>query len=271
MIIGLDIGASAVKAVGCEGEQVLFTYTEDGRPENMEALLERCLNVKGFSPEEVSLVALTGVGAEGLDLKFGAAETLYIPEIEATGAGGSWLAGEDSAVVVSLGTGTSLVLAQRGEFTHVGGSGVGSGTVRGLAKKLFGITDTYEFFALAEKGDCGKVDLRISDLFSGTDTLPTDLTASNLAKPQEKGSRADWAAGVINMVLEVAGSHGALACSGFGVEKVIIIGGLSATGIAGECYAKFDRLYPQTYIIPPHSGCATAIGAVKRAEKYLNK
>lgn len=267
MILGLDIGASAVKAAGYRDGQVLFTHSENGRPRSLEAMLESVLEEKGFGPHEVEVIAVTGVGAEGQSLSLGEARLVYIPEFEATGEGGTWLAGVSGAVVVSLGTGTSLVMAKDGAYTHVGGSGVGSGTVRGLAKRLSNITDTREYFALAEGGNSGKVDLRIRDLFSGTDTLPLDLTASNLAKPGEDATDADWAAGIINMALEVAGSHGALACAGFGLDTVIITGGLSATKIARTCYEQFDRLYPQKYIIPPHSGCATAIGAARRAER----
>lgn len=266
MTAGIDIGASAVKVVVCGGENVLAAYAEDGRPESMEQLLLSVLDKNGIQPGQISLAALTGVGAESCPFGLEGMKAVYVPELEATGEGGTWLAGCDRAVVVGLGTGTSLVLAKDGAFTHVGGSGVGSGTVRGLAKGLLGITDVSEFIALAEKGDLRQVDIQIRDLFSGTDTLPLDLTASNLAKCKE-AEPADWAAGILNLALEVAGSHGALACAGFGVDTVIITGGLSTTEIAAKCYAKFDRLYPQTYIIPPHSGFATAIGAVRRAER----
>lgn len=266
MTAGIDIGASAVKVVVCDGDRVLAAHARDGRPDSMAELLLSVLDKSGIQPSQISLVALTGVGAESCAFDLEGAKVVCVPELEATGEGGTWLAGRDRAVVVGLGTGTSIVLAKDGVFTHVGGSGVGSGTVRGLALGMLGITNVTEFISLAEKGDLKQVDIQIRDLFSGTDTLPLDLTASNLAKCK-KAEAADWAAGILNLALEVAGSHGALACAGFGVDTVIITGGLSTTKIAAECYAKFDRLYPQEYIIPPHSGFATAIGAVRRAER----
>lgn len=265
MIIGLDIGASATKVAGYESEKVLFTHTENGKSVNLDTLLRGLLAKNGYTVDDVKAVALTGVGAESCDIRRDVVPVCFIPEIEATGEGGTWLSGRSEAVVVSLGTGTALVLAKHGVFTHIGGSGVGSGTVRGLAKKLSQITDMPEYFALAEKGDLTKIDIQIGDLFSGTDTLPLDLTASNLAKCRDDGSEADWAAGIINMALEVAGSHAALACGGYGVGTVVITGGLSQTAIATSCYAKFDRLYDPEFLIPEHSGCATAIGAARRA------
>lgn len=264
MIIGLDIGSSATKVAGYEDEKVLFTHTENGRNMDMDKLLRQVLKDSGYSVSDVTAVALTGVGAENCYIRRDVVPIEFVPEFEATGEGGTWLAKRSDAVVVSLGTGTSLVLAKNGEYTHIGGSGVGSGTVRGLAKRLSGMTDMPEYFALAESGNLRTVDIQIGDLFSGTETLPLDLTASNLAKCREDSAEADWAAGVINMVLEVAGSHGALACGGYGIDTVVITGGLSQTAVATECYAKFDRLYKPEFLIPEHSGCATAIGAARR-------
>ena len=269
MIIGLDIGSSAVKIVGYKKGEVLFSYAQVGRSDDMATLVRSVVEKYGFDIGSIRKLAITGVGAEKCEINLNGIPTVIIPEIEATGEGGTWLSDRKDAVVVSLGTGTSVVLAKAGVYSHVGGSGVGSGTVRGLAKKMTGITDMPEYFGLAETGDYSLIDIQIRDLFSGTDTLPLDLTASNLAKCSDSGTDADWAAAIINMVLEVAGSHAALACDGFGVSTVIITGGLSQTKIAEACYAKFDRLYKQEYIIPRHSGCATAIGAARRAEHYV--
>lgn len=264
MIIGIDLGASALKIIGLQDEKVCFTFVENGRHKDVCCLLSEVLKLNGFSHENVEVVAMTGVGAEGCSVDDRFKTVVSIPEIVATGCGGTYLAGLESAVVVSLGTGTSLVLADEGNYTHVGGSGVGSGTVRGLAKKISGICDMKEYFTLAENGNHAKVDLQIRDLFSGTDTLPLDLTASNFAKCSDDATEADWAAAIINMALEVAGSHAALACGGYGVQNVIITGGLSQTKIAKDCYEKFDKLYPQHFVIPQYSGFATAIGAARR-------
>ena len=265
MIIGLDIGSSAVKTIGYNNGEILFTKMTERKGCDIDAEIERVLSENHSSLSEVELIAATGVGAESYLKDSSLAPSQLVSEIEATGDGGTWLAGINNAIIASVGTGTALILAKDGEYSHVGGSGVGSGTVRGLAKKLIGMTDLPEYFDYAEKGDLSRVDILIGDLFAGTDTLPVDLTASNLAKCRDDASDSDWAAAVINMVLEVAGSHAALACAGYQVNTVIITGGLSCTKIAQECYKKFDRLYRPTYIIPPHSDCATAIGAARRA------
>ena len=263
MIIGVDAGASALKIVGLEDERILFTKMMTGTEYRIDEVIEKTAAEFGFKLSSEDIIAITGVGTERC-LNSCKYKAKPIPEIHATGEGAIWLSGENRAVVVSIGTGTSLVFAEEGVFSHIGGSGVGSGTLRGLSKKLFGTEDIKRLFQFAENGNRYTVDIITSDLFSGLDTLPSDLTASNLAKAEETATTADWAYAVINMVMEVAGSHAALACGGYGVQTVIITGGISNTDIAKKVYDGFSRLYKLNYIIPEYSDFATAIGAARR-------
>lgn len=265
MVIGIDKGASAVKLAALEKGRVLFQKTLVGDKRPAEELCWEFLSENRLDERQAERIALTGVGAEGDTFRDMTVPVSFVPEIEATGEGGVSLAHLQVAVVVSIGTGTSIVLSRMGRHTHIGGSGVGSGTLRGLAQKMFGFADVRRLVQLAEKGNRLTVDLTVGDLFSGTDTLPPDLTASNLAKAEPGATEADWAKAVVNTVLEVAGSHAALACSAYGVKNVVITGGISQTSIAKEVYDNFSRLYNLQYIIPKYSGCATAIGAARRA------
>ena len=264
MILGYDTGTSAVKIIALDEDRVAATKSIIGSEKAAGELLKEFLNENGISAESVTAIAVTGVGAEKSSIDGFEGKITIVTEIEATGEGGAWLSGLDEAVVVSIGTGTSLALAKNGSFTHIGGSGVGSGTLRGISKKMFGTTDVTELFKLAEQGNRLTVDITIGDLFSGTDTLPLDLTASNLAKASDNATREDWAMALINTVMEVAGSHAALACNGFGVKNVVITGGISQTKIAKAVYDGFTKLYHLNYVIPEYSGFATAIGAARR-------
>lgn len=264
MILGYDTGASAVKIVALDEDKVLYTKSIVGSEETEDEMLLDFIKENEISAKDITALAVTGVGAEKCIFDGFDGRVTYVPEIEATGEGGSWLSGIDEAIVVSIGTGTSLALARNGQFTHIGGSGVGSGTLRGIAKKMFGTSDVCELFKLAEKGNRLTVDITIGDLFSGTDTLPLDLTASNLAKASDGAAESDWALAMINMVMEVAGSHAALACNGFNVKNVVITGGISQTKMAKAVYEGFTNLYKLNYVIPEYSGCATAIGAARR-------
>lgn len=264
MILGYDTGASAKKIVAMDGDKVIAAKSIVGSELPAGELLTEFIIENALSSERIEFLAVTGVGAEKSDFSAFNCKVHIVPEIEATGEGGSWLSKLDDAVVVSIGTGTSIALVKDGTYSHIGGTGVGSGTLRGISKKMYGTTDLTEFFELAEQGNRLTVDITIGDLFSGTETLPLDLTASNLAKADDDASAADWAIALINTVMEVAGSHAALACHGFGTKNVVITGGISQTKIAKAVYDNFSDLYNLNYVIPEYSGFATAIGAARR-------
>jgi type II pantothenate kinase len=265
MILGYDNGAFAVKIVAMDGDRVKATKCIIGSEKTAGELIVEFLKENNIPEESIGLSAVTGVGAEKCNLNGFSSIIKQIPEIEATGEGGSWLTGFDDAVVVSIGTGTSLILSRYGSCKHIGGSGVGSGTLRGISKKWFGTTALTALFDLASQGNRLNVDITIGDLFSGTDTLPPELTAANLAKAGDDATDADWAMALVNTVMEVAGSHAALACNGYNVRNVVITGGISQAKVAKAIYDNFSKLYKLNYVIPKFSGCATAIGAARRA------
>lgn len=267
MILGYDNGAFAVKIAAVDGDRIAATKCIIGSEKTAGGLTAEFLEENHIPEESIEAAAVTGVGAEKCNFDGFRCKIKLIPEIEATGEGGSWLSGFDEAVVVSIGTGTSLVLSRNGSYRHIGGSGVGSGTLRGICKKWFGTTDLTGLFDLASRGDRLKVDIMIGDLFSGTDTLPPELTAANLAKAGDDATQADWAMALVNTVMEVAGSHAALACSGYNVKNVVITGGISQAKAAKAIYDNFSKLYRLNYVIPKFSGCATAIGAARRAAR----
>ena len=55
---------------------------------------------------------------------------------------------------------------------------------------------------------------------------------------------------------------------GYGVDTVIVTGGVSATKLSKEAYDNFSHLYHLNYIVPEHSAYATAIGAASYAVKH---
>ena len=66
-------------------------------------------------------------------------EIAKINEIDAIGLGAKKLYGieEESALVVSAGTGTACVHVQGNNFNHLGGIAVGGGMLEGLGSLLF--------------------------------------------------------------------------------------------------------------------------------------
>ncbi len=60
-------------------------------------------------------------------------QVVEVPEIESIGLGGASLAGCRNCLVVSMGTGSAMVHVDHQKVTHMGGSAVGGGTIKGLA------------------------------------------------------------------------------------------------------------------------------------------
>ncbi len=262
MIIGVDMGASAVKLCGLKDGKVAFTHYASA---HHEGRIYEMLSGLGVQPEKAEVIAVTGLNTARTGLEQHALPLAYIEEPRAIGAGGAWLAGRDDVIVTSIGTGTAFVLVRGGQCTHIGGTGVGGGTIRGLAKRLMGLDDIQAFDRLVQQGDYGKVDLLIRDFSSGSETLFPEMTASNLARMDPTATEADWAAGILNLVLQVVGTMSMLSCNGYGASGVVVIGAVAGTEASRANFQRFTDIYGLDFLIPEHYACATAIGAARQA------
>ena len=255
MMIGIDAGGSALKLVAMKEGKISFSrYVENGTP------------ISDVLPKSASRIALTGVNSDKCGAKDLGLPVAEIPELEAIGCGGTYLSGRENAIIASIGTGTAFVLALGGEYTHLGGSGIGGGTLLGLGRRIFSISDALALDELASRGNEYNVDLTIGDLFSGSETLDPGLTASNLAKHSGTAGDADWAAGVINLVLQAVGTMATLACGGHGINTVVITGAAAKLSAARAAYQKFQDMYGIDFIIPDNAEFSTATGALLIAE-----
>ena len=259
MIIGIDMGASAVKLAALEGDEVVLTHYEHGRGGDIPALCARLgLELKGAEK-----VALTGLSAKMAGLEALGLSPVYVGEPEAIGRGAVWLTGRDNVIVASMGTGTAFVHAKDGVFTHLCGTGVGAGTLSGLAERVLGVTDMREFDRMAMAGDTNRVDLTIGDFVEAHGSLSADITASNLARRGSGASESDWAAGLATLVFQVVGTMSLLACRGCGAESVVVTGAVAASEPARANFRRFVEGYGLEYLIPEGCVCATAIGAAR--------
>ena len=59
-------------------------------------------------------------------------------------------------IVVSMGTGTSLVQCDKEGIRHIGGIGIGGGTLQGLARVMLKTDDIKQISLLAAEGDIFK-------------------------------------------------------------------------------------------------------------------
>jgi len=286
IVLGIDVGGSTTKIVGirektnepspCLPFGVLQVRAAD-QVTSMYGAMGNFLSRHKLNPADVSVIFLTGVGASFIDEQIYGIETIKVNEFSSIGRGALHLTGLDEALILSMGTGTALVKATGDEVVHLGGSGVGGGTIIGLASQMLGKSNVDAILALAEKGDLGNVDLSLSDiLYTESDTfsnwlagqddneeesLPFDLTAANFGKVKSTVSDSDIALGIINMVFETAGMLAVFALKNETIKDVVITGSLAVFPQAEMVFSKFRRMTGLNFVIPQNAVFATALGA----------
>lgn len=266
VLIGIDIGGSTTKIVGFTADQKLIGTLKVNASDQLACMygaLGSFLHNSHLTLHDVSKIVLTGVGASFISSDLYGIPTCKAPEFEAIGRGGLRLAKVKQALIVSMGTGTAFVRASAERIEHAGGSGVGGGTLCGLASMLLNERDVAAVSKLAETGDAGGLDLLIRDIFCGdVPSLPLDLTASNFGRLKSGASEPDIAAALFNLVFQTVGMLAVFACQNSPVKDIVLVGSLAELPQAKQIFGLMSRLYGVNFIIPPEAVFATAIGAV---------
>lgn len=159
--------------------------------------------------DDVRLIAVTGGRSSALPESVDGIPVVAVDEAAATAAGAVRTGVATPAVVVSLGTGTGLVLARPPDAPQrLIGSGVGGGTLVGLARLLLGTDDVEEIGALVKEGDPARCDLTVGDIVGGAvGPVHAEATASHfgrLTRPDGSAKRADVAAALVRLVGQTA-------------------------------------------------------------------
>jgi type II pantothenate kinase len=205
---------------------------------------------------------LTGVGSAYIKGSVYGLPTRKVEEFLADGLGARYESKLDHTIVVSMGTGTSFVLCDGNDMRHIGGIGVGGGTLAGLSRIMLNTSDIKAVSAMAEQGDIKKVHLLIGDISAEPlPGLPMDATASIFAKAQNDAPKEDIAAGIISMVLQTIGSAAWLSSRGSDIRDFVLIGKLSKLPQCKEVFPALEKLYNIRFHTPKYSEYCTAIGA----------
>lgn len=264
MIIGIDIGGTTTDIVGLENGQITspLTVTADDPVTSAAGALGKFLEVKQISLDGISMIAATGVGASKIKGNLFGIPVKIVDEFTSIGTAGSFLAGYKKAIVVSMGTGTAIVVVDEKKIDHWGGSGVGGGTLLGLARKMLNITTVETLVDRALKGKLDRVDLTVGDIAGGAlDNLPASITASNFGKLSDQAKDEDIALAIINLVAQTIGVMGISAARACDIQDIILTGKLSGIKPLKEILERVAELYGTKFIIPEHADFATAIGA----------
>jgi len=231
--------------------------------------LGKFINENSLALSDVKQIILTGVGSALFKKKVYGIPTSTVDEFQAIGLGGLALSKKKEGLVVSMGTGTAFVRAGKKGIFHIGGSGVGGGTVVGLGGQLCGVKSFKTLVNLAEKGRLSKVDLNVGDISTrAISNLTKEITASNFAKMEDGFSSADLAAGVLNMVFQTIGMMAVFACRNERMKDVVLTGTLSQVPSAKKVFEMLHSMHGVNFIIPKNAIYATATGA---ALSYLHK
>lgn len=273
IIIGIDVGTSTTKIVGLKDSKVIApTRIRATDPvTSLYGAFGKYLYDNQVSLSDVEQVMLTGVGAAYVDKPIYGLPTEKAQEFLCDGLGARYESQQDRMIVVSMGTGTSFVQVEGDNIRHIGGLGMGGGTLRGLSRLLLNTDDVMHVATMAERGDFRNVNLQIGDI-SATPLpgLPMDATASIFGNVKNTATQEDIAAGLICTVLQTIGSATYLASLGSNIKEFVLIGNLTLLPQCKLIYSALDDLYGVHFNIPEHAEFCTAIGAALCYKKTKN-
>lgn len=270
IVIGIDVGISTTKIVGLR----------DGKPSapiritaadpitSLYGAFGKYLHDNNIALEDVEHVMLTGVGAAYVKNDVYGVKTSRCDEFIADALGARYESHIDHAIVVSMGTGTSFVMCNGDDIRHIGGIGIGGGTLQGLSRIMLNTGDIKQVAALAMQGDISHVNLLIGDISAQPlPGLPMEATASIFARAKNDASKEDIACGIIAMVLQSIGSAAVLAAQGTDCRDMVLIGNLTLLPQCREIFPALEKLYGVRFHTPKYSQFCTAIGAALAYKK----
>ena len=264
MIIGIDIGSTTTKAVSLEEGRVvkkIKTKAEDAVTSATGAF-GKMLVENSIKMPEIRRIMITGAGATKIDSDLFGIPTEKVNEITSIGTGGMFLSGKDNIIIANIGTGTAIIEAGKDRIIHLGGSGMGGGTILGLSKKLLGLSDFADIMKLAGAGNLDPVDLLLEDIMAADlSFLNKKTTVSNFGKILDTARDEDIALGIINMVYEVIGMIAVFAARSRNIDRVIVTGSGSSNPIGQRTLAEITRLHSIVFEYPEGAEYTTAIGA----------
>ncbi|RHJ83460.1 type II pantothenate kinase [Parabacteroides sp. AM08-6] len=270
VVIGIDVGGSTTKIIGIENGKIkspMFVKATDPVT-SLFGAFGKYIYDNDITLPDIEKVMLTGVGSAYIDQPLYGLPTAKTDEFMANGMGAQYNTSLTNLIVVSMGTGTSFVKVEDSQIQHIGGLGVGGGTLLGLSRLLLKTQDIHQISEMALKGTLTNIDLQIQDICNKPlPDLPLDATASNFGKTDGNASPEDIASGIIHMVLQSIGQAAILSALNSQIKDFVLIGNLTQLPQCKDIFPKMEEMYHIRFHIPRYSEYRTAIGA---ALTYIN-
>lgn len=260
MILACDFGGSLTKIVEAnEEKEISHLIVPTMAPLSM--LEKRVTN-------DYSAIVVTGGKSISLPERINGVTVVKIPEFDSI-AEVARIHKHTPGLIVSIGTGTPFIYVNNGGYTHMGGTGLGGGTIFGLASRLLQVTKISELEEMASKGDPNKVNLTVGDIVgSAIDSLPPEITASNFGKMG--GDPNDIAAGLYLLVGEPIASMVALTLRSLGMDSVLFIGSSMKSALLPKILTETLENFGFTTMITDNPDYAILRGAISLYFKDYN-
>lgn len=241
----------------------------------LDAILAPALHAARIDARALDLLAVTGGRSHELPDRWRSVPVVKVGETEAIARGGVAAGAETPALIVSLGTGTAMVVADPPVGPrHLVGSGIGGGTLIGLARLLLSTGDVEEISALARAGDPSGCDLRVGDILGGgIGSVPPEATASHFgrfgrpAAPSAGPRLEDVAAALVNLVGQAILRLAFEAAVGNQVRSIMLLGHLLDVSGFRESIERIPHLDKSFVRLAREPGFAIARGALLTASE----
>lgn len=265
VILGIDVGISTTKIVGMSNEKKILSpirITATDPVTSLYGAFGKYLHDNNIDLTDVQQVMLTGVGSAYIKDNVYGCPTQHVEEFLADGLGARYETQLDRMLVVSMGTGTSIVQCDENGIRRIGGLGLGGGTLAGLSRIMLKTDDIKQVVSLALQGNLNNIDVQIGDISpSALPGLPKNATAALFGNAKSNASREDIALGIITTVLQTIGSATILSAIGTNIHDFVLIGNLTRLPQCKEVFPSLEKLFKVKFVIPKHSEYSTAIGA----------
>lgn len=266
--IGIDAGGTLTKLAYLDGQHEI--QLQHFPSNDLPAVLD------WIHQHDIHEIGLTGGRTEQVKMMLESVKSVhYIVEFEATLKGVRYQLEKEGhqfekSIITNIGTGTSIHYMDTEKHMRVGGTGVGGGTLIGLASLVTGIHNYQEVLQLAKKGNREGIDLLVQDIYQGMDTpteLKPTLTASNFGKvgikEATKYETEDILATVQGLVGEVITTLSIQLAEQMDTEHIIYIGTtLDKNDKLREIISNYTILKKKTPVFLQDHGFSGAIGAL---------
>ena len=271
-VVGIDIGQSLTKVAYHKENEILLFMSQTGSD------FREIIDFLDFNRKNFKVITFTGGKAFSLYKKYSnETKTNLINEFEANIEGLEFLYKHyknralPASVVVTIGTGTSIVL-KSDNVEHIGGSAMGGGLFMGLIKLLFNMDDYFDAIDLARKGNRFNIDLKVADIYDVEDTrvdkLFREFTAASLGKIKKDFDikslkKEDLINSLIGMIGENIGTIATLMAENHNIKNIVFCGGfLMGNKTVKQILSLLCKFKKKKPVFIENSEFAGAIGAL---------